>query len=356
VVTIHAKVNIPTGSDAPLEGTLGIGQGSSTPEADLSSPGVFSCVVDADIRFHLDALRWYAVLRTVAGVQAHDMVVHAVDGTDSEVLKFLRSEGVSVDTIQPFDTRPPPHCNKICGALRLAERGVEGWAVLTDTDIAVLEDPRRLRISTNEVASRIVGAPNPPLRILENVFAAAGLEVSGTESLDLFPEERTIAGHGNGGFYVIPAPMLATVAHSWAYWAKWLMDNVALLEDFPRHVDQPSMALALSDLGLTPRRLELRWNFPVHNPARIPSSPDLPAVLHYHRNVGPDGLLQQTGVAVVDEQIDRANAAIAEAWREVVPKMPASDAGSEPDGAGAPGFHRLRMKIRRRIAGSDRHR
>ena len=74
------------------------------------------------------------------------MVVHAVGGTDSEVLNFLRCQGVAVDAIEPFDERPPPHCNKISGAIRLAERGVEGFAVLTDTDIAVLEDPRRLEV------------------------------------------------------------------------------------------------------------------------------------------------------------------------------------------------------------------
>ncbi len=131
------------------------------------------------------------------------MVVHAVGGTDSDVLDFLRCQGVAVDAIEPFDERPPPHCNKICGAIRLAERGVEGFAVLTDTDIAVLEDPRRLDVPPGSVASRIVGAPNPPLRILENVFAAAGLEISGLEPLDwaagrtdgLRPWERRILHH-----------------------------------------------------------------------------------------------------------------------------------------------------------------
>ncbi len=252
------------------------------------------------------------------------MVVHAVGGTDSEVLNFLRCQGVAVDAIEPFDERPPPHCNKISGAIRLAERGVEGFAVLTDTDIAVLEDPRRLEVPPGSIASRIVGAPNPPLRILENVFAAAGLEISGLEPLDWAPEELTVSGHGNGGLYIIPGAMLSTVAHSWARWAKWLMDHVAILENFPRHIDQPSMALTLSDLGITPCRLDIRWNFPAHNPARIPSNANRPAVVHYHRSVGRGGLLNQTGIAAVDEQIDSANGAITQVWHEAFPNASTS--------------------------------
>jgi hypothetical protein len=279
---------------------------------------VFACVVDSDPRFHFDALRWYAVLRGVAGVATHDMVVHAVGGTDSDALRFLRTQGVAVEAVEPFDARSP-HCNKISGAIRLAARGVNGLAVLTDTDIAVLEDPRRLDIAPDETASRIVGAPNPTLRILRNVFAAAGLKILGLEPLDWVPDESTVAGHGNGGLYLIPGEALADVAASWARWARWLMEHVALLEDFPRHIDQPSMALALSDLGITPRRLDIRWNFPAHNPARIPSRSERPAVVHYHRNVDERGLIRPTGIAAVDEQVETANKAIAETWHRAFP-------------------------------------
>ena len=170
-----------------------------------------------------------------------------------------------------------------------------------------------------------LGLPIPLCEILENVFAAAGLEISGLEPLDWLPEELTVSGHGNGGFYIIPGAALATVAHTWARWAKWLMDNVAVLEDFPRHIDQPSMALALSDLGIAPYRLDIRWNFPAHNPPRIPSNANRPAVVHYHRGVGAGGLLNHTGVAAVDDQIDSANRAIKQVWLEAFPNASVSD-------------------------------
>ena len=55
-----------------------------------------------------------------------------------------------------------PHCNKISGIRDLAGMGVEGSAVLTDTDIVVLEDPRTLDIGTHSVASE-TGGKTPPV-------------------------------------------------------------------------------------------------------------------------------------------------------------------------------------------------
>jgi len=205
-------------SDAAFDTTSSVNDEAQRADVHVSSRGVFSCVVDSDPRFHSDALRWYATLRNIASVPARDMVVHAVGGTDSDALRFLRSRGVAVEAIRPFDKRSP-WCNKISGAIHLGERGVEGLAVLTDTDVLVLEDPRRLHIPSHAMGSRLVGAPNPPLRILENMFEAAGLEISGVEPLDWVPQHLTVAGHGNGGLYIVPGQMLSALAHSWGRWA-----------------------------------------------------------------------------------------------------------------------------------------
>ena len=291
--------------------------------------GVFSCVVDSDPRFHFEALRWYATLRRVAAVQAHDMVVNAVGGTDSDILNFLRSQGVTVEAIEPFAERWP-WCNKISGAIRLAERGVEGSAVLTDTDFVVLEDPRRLNIPPGAVASRLVGFPRPSLRILENIFETAELEIPGLEHLDWRPGEVTVSGHGNGGLYIIPGATLSTLVLSWTRWAKWLMEHVALLENFPTCVDQVAMPLAATELGITPHRLDMRWNFPFKKHSElIPSDVDRPAGIHYHRNVDRGGLLKRIGIAAVDEQIDSANQAFTQVWHEAFPNASLWDCASD---------------------------
>ena len=104
----HEHEPVPQSPAGPLSG-----------ETD-SGTGLFSCVLDEHPRFHLDALRWFACLTEVAGVHPGELVAHVVGDAHSDVLDFLRGKGVSVVEVERFDRRSP-HCNKISGALRLAE-------------------------------------------------------------------------------------------------------------------------------------------------------------------------------------------------------------------------------------------
>lgn len=284
------------------------------------SMGIFSCVVDADDRFHRDALRWWATLRHVVGVEPHDVVVQAVGGCSSDVLDYLGQCGASIVEVDPFDRRSP-HCNKISGALRLgALESVNGTVVLTDTDVVVLEDPRGLLADPNAVASRIVGGPFPPLHTLESLFEAAHVALPDLVPLERYPGEVTVAGNGNGGLYLVAGKAVRQLGESWARWARWLLDRRGLLGDGAVHVDQVAMALALAEGGLRPQLLHLRWNFPSQNRRRIGADAPAPAVIHYHRAVEDGGVLTLTGVSSVDTQIEVANAAIAREWHEVFPR------------------------------------
>ncbi len=289
--------------------------------AESPSPrGVFACVVDADPRFHLEALRWYATLDRVVGVDPAHLVVHAVGGSGSEVLGYLRDRGVTVVDVESFD-ESSPHCNKISGAVSLARHGVDGVAVLTDTDIAVVRDGRLIALGAKEVGFRPVGSGNPPLYVLENLFAAAGVEVPRRVPIEFASKsgERTLSGHGNGGLYAVPGPLLPTLAAAWERWARWVLDHRDLLETWSVFVDQVAMTLALADEGIRPRPLGLEWNFPTNNPRRIPARPPEPAALHYKDNVSAEGLLGPAGSPVVDRRIALANEAIAAVWAEVFP-------------------------------------
>ena len=278
---------------------------------------MFSCVVDADRRFQLEVLRWYATLDRVVGVDPADLVVHAVGGSETDVLGYLRDRGVSVVDVESFDERSP-HCNKISGALSLARHGVDGVAVLTDTDVAVVEDARRIPIRANEVGFRPVGAGNPPLPVLEKLFQAAGVELPRRVPIEFASTrgQHTLAGHGNGGLYVVPGPLLPTLAAAWERWARWVLDHRDLLETWSTFVDQAAMTLTLAEAGISPRPLGLEWNFPTDNPRRIPARPREPSALHYKANVTAYGLLGTSGSAVVDRRIDLANEAIARVWAE----------------------------------------
>src|SRR6202034_275622 len=123
---------------------------------------------------------------------------NAVGSAASDALDHLASRGVTVRSIEGFDPRSP-HCNKVAGALRLAEDRLEGLVVLCDTDVAVLEDPRALVIPPGSVGGKVVDAPVPPLGVLEEIFAAAGVAPPPTMPLPWGENEATFAGNCNGG-------------------------------------------------------------------------------------------------------------------------------------------------------------
>ena len=292
--------------------------------------GRFTCVVDEHPRFHLDALRWYAALTRVAGVTARDLVVHAVGGTSSEVLEFLKSQGVTVRRVDRFDVRSP-HCNKISGALRLAEDTIDGLAVLCDTDVVVLEDPRQIDLPPQAIGGKVVDAPVPPLNVVLDIFAASGLTAPPTVALPWGPDQLTVRGNNNGGLYLVPGPLLPRVATGWAHWASWLLDRVELLEEWTVHIDQVAMALALAAEGVDSFPLDVRWNTPTHDPTRIPRDPPEPAVIHYHQEVDRDGLLRTTGYPSIDGRIDIVNGAIREVWSQAAPETTSRELLSQRD-------------------------
>jgi hypothetical protein len=281
--------------------------------------GLFTCVVDEHPRFHLDALRWFASLTEVAGVAPSELVVHAIGDDESDVLNFLRDAGAVVRSVDCFDVRSP-HCNKISGALRLAEEPFEGVAVLCDTDIAVMEDPRRLALPPGTMAAKVVDAPVPPLEVLQNVFATSGLPTPATIPLPWGPGDRTLSGNSNGGLYLVPGPLLSRVANSWADWASWLLDRMELLEEWSVHVDQVAMALATAAEGVMTTPLDVQWNTPTHDPTRIPDDPPAPCVVHYHQQVDRRGLIGATGHAPIDGRLATANEAISSVWERAAPQ------------------------------------
>jgi hypothetical protein len=292
--------------------------------------GVFSCVVDQNPRFHFEALRWYATLNRIVGVDPADLAVHLVGGGESAQLDYLRGRGVSVNEVEEFDKRHL-HCNKISGALALADASIEGLAVLTDTDVAFLEDPRALAVSPQGIASRIVVWPTPTIEVLTVLFGEAGLELPPLVPLGWPEGAYSVAGNGNGGVYLVPGGLLRRVADAWSQWARWLLDRIHLFGQVRRlGLDQVAMAMALTSEGLGWAQLDNRWNFATDSFWR--SDPDLspPAGLHYHRAVEPSGELTRTGVPMVDHRIEAANAAIRVVWQEFASEERPSSRRADP--------------------------
>ena len=279
---------------------------------------VFSCVVDDHPRFHLDALRWFASLTTIAGVDPRDLIVHVVGTDGSDALTYLRSRGVTVRAVEAFDPRSP-HCNKVAGALRLARGGLGRPVVLCDTDIVVLEDPRSLNISPGSIGGKVVDTPVPPIEVLHDIFAAAGMAAPPTTPLPWGENQVTVAGNNNGGLYLIPAPVLPVLATAWETWARWLLDRRELLLDWTFHLDQVAMVLALTAEGIASEQLDVRWNTPTHDLRRIPRDAPAPAVIHYHQEIDREGCIRLTGFPSIDQQVERANESIGRLWLDASP-------------------------------------
>ena len=293
------------------------------------SRGTFSCVVDEHPRFHLDALRWFVSLTTIAGVDPRDLVVHVVGSDNSDALVHLRSRGVTVRSIDRFDSRSP-HCNKVAGALRLAEEQTEGLVVLCDTDVAVLEDPRALALPPGSIGGKVVDTPVPPLEVLHEIFAAAEVPAPPITPLPWGDDQATVVGNSNGGLYLIPATLLPVLAPAWETWARWLLDRRELLRDWTFHLDQVAMALALTAEGIGSEQLDVRWNTPIHDLTRIPPDPPIPAIIHYHQEIDQQGRIRMTGSPSIDRQIERVNEAIGDCGRRPFRTPHSGSGGTSP--------------------------
>jgi len=282
-----------------------------------SAVGLISCVVDEPPRFHSEVLRWYASLNRIAGVDAKDLIVHVVGSTDTVQLDYLRSQGVAVKNVEPFDTRHP-HCNKISGALALIPFEFEGLVALTDTDVALLEDPRTLAVPPGRLASCVVHWPTPSLDALRVIFEEAELELPPLVPMEWPENAVTVAGNGNGGLYVANGELLSRLANAWKTWALWLLDRIELLGDGRRRgTDQVAMAMAMASEGIGWTQLSKRWNFPTMSFRRNDPRLSPPVGIHYHKRVGESGELTLSGVAVVDSRIGRVNSAVREVLKEV---------------------------------------
>jgi Methyltransferase domain len=280
--------------------------------------GCISCVIDNHPRLHLEALRWYACLTEVAGVDPSDLVVQVVGPMDSEPLRHLERQGVTVRPIDRFDERSP-HCNKIAGALRLAEDARSGVVVLSDADTAILDDPRKIDRPDRAVSAKTVDSPIPPMDVFVRIFETAGIPIPSEVPLPWGPDQRTVRGNCNGGIYLLDGALLPQVASAWATWARWLLDRRELLEEWAIYVDQVAMAVALAAEGVEWHSLDVTWNTPTHDQTRIPPAPQRPHVLHYHQQVDPSGLITPVGRLSIDSAIEVANSAITQVFEEVSP-------------------------------------
>ena len=297
-----------------------IGRAESTPIADFERSagqpsGVIAAFVDTAPIFQLEALRWFRTAVDLAGVSPRDLLIGTPD-PDTEVGRYLSEQGVRVHRVEPFDPRSP-HCNKIANALAVADLA-DGVVVLTDTDVAFLDDPRAIAVPEGHVAAKVVDYGLPPIDRLRLIFDTAGA-AHPAETTSSNSGEPTFSTNFNGGIYVMQVDDLRQLAGAWRQRALFLLDHIELLDAWAVYVDQVAFALAVADTGLAHIPLPISWNYPVHVPAAAEPVGEWPHLIHYHRETDVTGLLKYTQNHKVNAGIQRLNAAISRQWKSWFP-------------------------------------
>lgn len=235
-----------------------------------------------------------------------DVLVHYPDGIDRTRLRIFETLGARLVPFTPFGPGKAAYCNKLrqldCPHIQDAD-----YVLLFDADIALLASPLSLCVR-EAVRAKVVDRANPPEPVWRCLLEEAGLhgDVPLT-SPDFSPKEKTSQTNCNGGLYVLPKAAVAVLRKAWLRWAHFCLDRGALLGRWAHHADQLGFNLAMIEMGLPFKPLDLADNFPTHFPAGdygLVTERPLRAI-HYHDHLDDHGLPLKVGVNWIDRQIDK---------------------------------------------------
>ena len=264
---------------------------------------LYSAVVDSIGPFPWQARQLVWSLVQLAGVSPAQIILHVVNAdSDPDIQASLKRLGVEVVPVDAYPNHP--YCNKLQQLPSLASREFDE-VVLLDCDVMVLEEPPSAK---GGVIAKPVDFANPPMDILERLYAMAGLPItSATSDVD---NALTVRANANGGVYVLARENFELLSLAWRRWADWCLERREIFGDKWIHIDQVSFAMAVTSEGIPFAEMDRRFNVPTHVPQ--PGELDCnPAILHYHRAVDTQQLLLPIeGLPRVNGAINRVNTEI----------------------------------------------
>jgi hypothetical protein len=274
-------------------------------------------VVDRNVAIERSALIWAHSLIGLEGVDPASIFIHTVE-PDLEVLGPLKALGTQIVPIERFGDGK--HCNKLAQPLSPAEFDAD-VLIMNDCDIGYagqfvpaisLEVARAFKRTPRIVMGKTVDFCNPPLERMAQLMDAFGLGPPSPLAHDTLVQEPMPEGYFNGGLYGLPVPLLEEIGIVWQSWATRLLESdeaLGILEDYAWHIDQISFLFAVRELDIAVHRLDERFNFPIHTPHPLSRQHaiETPLAIHFHNNLGPDGLLGPSGVRVVDKAVAAIN-------------------------------------------------
>ena len=275
----------------------------------------YSMVVDCHPLHSYQVENVLFTLERYGEVRRDSIVLQCTERVPREVRNELTKNRYTVTLITPY--LDGKYCNKITQLdYFIKENMTDACGVfLLDLDLVILSP---IDVAERDhVLGKIVDGPNPPLPILERIFAEAGVDIPGIVPCDWGTGE-TISTNFNGGFLYVPMKLVPCLQPAWRRWAEFLYARPELF-DRPgqrHHTDQISFCLALAAEKIPYRHLSANWNFPLHR-STLPQSfrPDVAVrVLHYHRCLDTFGLIDPVfkDSPVIKKLVRRVNAAIGE--------------------------------------------
>lgn len=267
---------------------------------------IFSFVVDADPRFVAQTKLFIASLMA-QGVPAKAIHAHVTPNTGKAARDLLQRAGVKTHVLQPF--LDGKYCNKLVQLDTLLEFEADCY-VLCDTDLA-FAGPINGWLNAEELRAKPVDLPNPPLDRLEALRRRIGLEVEPRLVRTSADPALTWSTNCNGGLYIVPSKLGATLAEHWKQFAEQLQNCEDILENWYHHIDQIAYAMAVMAMGRDVLELPLEANFPMHLQSHFDQMAfGEPVVLHYHWLLDAEGKILTTGSTLVDAAVAKANASI----------------------------------------------
>ena len=269
---------------------------------------IYSCVIDHQRMYRYQGLVFASTLIDLGGVEPSSIVVHAIEGVPDKTKDALRKIGVSVVTVAPFDRRHR-FSNKL---VQLESRALQDadHVVLCDADLA-FAGPIARWITGSRLRGKTVDHALPPMPVWRDILVAFGFDGDPASRPATHSGELTYANNLNGGLYIVPQPLFERLGAVWPEWNRRVLDRVDLLGEYHVHVDQVSLALALTAMGEEVDYLPPELNYPVHIPFRVGTLKEPPLVLHYHTRLSARGRLLPIGEPKADRSVQLVNMAIA---------------------------------------------
>ncbi len=209
----------------------------------------YSCYVDNQRKFQVQSLRFIYSLNKI-GVDASDIYITANSECPKEYFSALSDKLKVSVTIRDNFTNISKPANKW---LQIDSQFPEQYTHLILNDC----DKYYYSFNSNWADDSIRACkfvPRPTFTIFEKIFKHYNFNpprfyLDNPDPRSELKDKRNYVNNHNGGMLIIPIGKLNKLTERWKYYIDNLLDNISLLEDCVRNLDQVAFACAMEDLG-----------------------------------------------------------------------------------------------------------